>query len=74
VYQSLHRSFSGKSDLLLIRTEDLHRQALPVFKMSFLFGGGRPQPTSEQKIAAAENEVEMVSDMFQRYGRDSCLD
>jgi import inner membrane translocase subunit TIM10 len=35
--------------------------------MSFLFGGGRPQPSSEQKIAAAENEVEMVSDMFQRY-------
>jgi hypothetical protein len=34
--------------------------------MSFLFGGGRPQPTSEQKIAAAEAEVEMVSDMFNR--------
>ena len=38
--------------------------------MSFLFGGGgRPQPSSEQKIAAAENEVEMVSDMFARYDR-----
>jgi hypothetical protein len=36
--------------------------------MSFLFGGGRPQPTSEQKLAAAEAEVEMVSDMFNRYG------
>jgi mitochondrial import inner membrane translocase subunit TIM10 len=35
--------------------------------MSFLFGGGRPQPTSEQKIAAAENEVEMVSDVYARY-------
>ncbi|OAL35738.1 mitochondrial import inner membrane translocase subunit tim10 [Fonsecaea nubica] len=35
--------------------------------MSFLFGGGRPQPTSAEKIAAAENEVEMVSDMFNRY-------
>jgi import inner membrane translocase subunit TIM10 len=34
--------------------------------MSFLFGGGRPQPTSEQKLAAAEAEVEMVSDMFNR--------
>ena len=35
--------------------------------MSFnLFGGGRPQPSSEQKIAAAETEVEMVSDMFSR--------
>ncbi|KAL1988016.1 hypothetical protein VTN96DRAFT_1540 [Rasamsonia emersonii] len=33
--------------------------------MSFLFGG-RPQVTSEQKIAAAETEVEMVSDMFNR--------
>jgi mitochondrial import inner membrane translocase subunit TIM10 len=36
--------------------------------MSFLFGGGgRPQPTSEQKIAAAETEVEMVSDVYARY-------
>jgi import inner membrane translocase subunit TIM10 len=32
-----------------------------------MFGfGGRPQPTSEQKLAAAEAEVEMVSDMFNR--------
>lgn len=35
--------------------------------MSFLFGGGRPQLSSEQKIAAAETEVEMVSDLFNRY-------
>lgn len=35
--------------------------------MSFLFGGGRPQLTSEQKIANAETEVEMVSDMFSRH-------
>jgi hypothetical protein len=34
-------------------------------KMSFLFGG-RSQLSSEQKIAAAETEVEMVSDMFYR--------
>ncbi|GAM38121.1 mitochondrial intermembrane space translocase subunit [Talaromyces pinophilus] len=33
--------------------------------MSFLFGG-RPQLSSEQKIAAAETEVEMVSDLFNR--------
>ncbi|KAK8187425.1 mitochondrial intermembrane space translocase subunit Tim10 [Phyllosticta capitalensis] len=33
--------------------------------MSFLFGG-RQQPSSEQKLAAAEAEVEMVSDMFNR--------
>jgi hypothetical protein len=35
--------------------------------MSFLFGGGRPQPSSAEKIAAAETEIEMVSDMFNRY-------
>jgi hypothetical protein len=35
--------------------------------MSFLFGGGRPQPSSAEKIAAAETEVEMISDMFARY-------
>ena len=35
--------------------------------MSFLFGG-RPQLSSAEKIAAAETEVEMVSDMFNRFG------
>ncbi|KAF2627523.1 hypothetical protein B5807_01951 [Epicoccum nigrum] len=33
--------------------------------MSFLFGG-RPQLSSEQKIAAAEAEIDMVSDMYSR--------
>lgn len=36
--------------------------------MSFLFGG-RPQLSSEQKIAAAEAEIDMVSDMYSRYAR-----
>jgi len=34
--------------------------------MSYLFGGGRPQPSSAEKIAAAEQEIDMVSDMFNR--------
>ncbi len=34
--------------------------------MSFLFGG-KPQLSSAEKIAAAELEVEMVSDMLNRY-------
>ena len=34
--------------------------------MSFLFGG-RPQLSSAEKISAAESEIEMVSDMFNRY-------
>jgi hypothetical protein len=34
--------------------------------MSFLFGG-KPQLSSAEKIAAAETEVEMISDMFNRY-------
>ncbi|KKK23544.1 hypothetical protein P175DRAFT_0430608 [Aspergillus ochraceoroseus IBT 24754] len=38
--------------------------------MSFLFGGA-PKMTSEQKIAAAETEVEMISDMFNRL-TESC--
>jgi len=33
--------------------------------MSFLFGS-RPQLSSAEKIAAAETEIEMVSDMFNR--------
>jgi hypothetical protein len=35
--------------------------------MSFLFGQGRPQPSSAEKIAAAEAEIEMVSNMFNQY-------
>jgi hypothetical protein len=35
--------------------------------MSFLFGGARPQPSSAEKIAAAEAEIEMVSGMFNQY-------
>lgn len=34
--------------------------------MSFL-GFGQPQQTSAQKIAAAKQELEMVTDMFNRY-------
>ncbi len=34
--------------------------------MSFLFGQ-RPQPSSAEKIAAAEAEIEMVSNMFNQY-------
>jgi import inner membrane translocase subunit TIM10 len=37
--------------------------------MSFLFGG-KPQLSSAEKIAAAETEVEMISDMFNRYRCD----
>ncbi|KAI9682303.1 MAG: protein transporter tim10 [Caeruleum heppii] len=33
--------------------------------MSFLFGG-KPQLSSAEKITAAETEVEMISDMFNR--------
>ncbi|KAF2758559.1 hypothetical protein EJ05DRAFT_500078 [Pseudovirgaria hyperparasitica] len=39
--------------------------------MSWLMGGGRAQPSSAEKIAAAEAEIEMVSDMFARLTR-SC--
>jgi hypothetical protein len=34
--------------------------------MSFLGFGGAPQISSEQKIAAAEAELDMVTDMFNR--------
>ncbi|MCJ1241735.1 protein transporter tim10 [Varicellaria rhodocarpa] len=33
--------------------------------MSFLFGA-KPQLSSAEKIAAAESEIEMISDMFNR--------
>jgi import inner membrane translocase subunit TIM10 len=39
--------------------------------MSFLGFGGAPQPTSAQKLAAAEQEIEMYTDMFTRLS-NSC--
>jgi import inner membrane translocase subunit TIM10 len=33
--------------------------------MSFL-GFGRPQPTSEEKIAAVENELKVIAEMHSR--------
>lgn len=35
--------------------------------MSFFFGGARHQPSSAEKIAAAETEIEMVANMFNQY-------
>lgn len=32
-----------------------------------MFGMGRPQPSSAEKIAAAEQEMDMVTDMFNKY-------
>jgi len=31
-----------------------------------MFGLGRPQPSSAEKIAAAEQEMDLISDMFNR--------
>lgn len=38
--------------------------------MSFMFGG-RPQPSSAEKIAAAESELEMITGMVNRLN-ESC--
>jgi len=35
--------------------------------MSFLFGGGRPQISSAEKIAMAEAELDLIQDMYNRY-------
>jgi len=43
--------------------------------MSFLFGGGRPQISSAEKIAMAEAELDLIQDMYNRYAfslRASC--
>jgi import inner membrane translocase subunit TIM10 len=38
--------------------------------MSWLLGGGRRQPTTAEKIAMMEAEMEMSITMFDRYGFD----
>jgi import inner membrane translocase subunit TIM10 len=32
-----------------------------------MFGLGRPQPSSAEKIAAAEQEMDLVTDMFNKF-------
>jgi hypothetical protein len=45
---------------------NLHPKSIPIaYIMSFLFGGA-PKMSSAEKISAAETEVEMISDMFNR--------
>lgn len=58
-------SYSFITLLLSFTTVPILARFTPTFTMSFLFGG-QPKLSSEQKIAAAETEVEMVSDMFNR--------
>jgi hypothetical protein len=36
-----------------------------------MFGLGRPQPSSQEKIAAAEAEMDLMTDMFNKYVLDS---
>jgi hypothetical protein len=36
-----------------------------------MFGFGRPQPSSAEKIAAAEQEMDLVTDMFNKYSLNS---
>jgi hypothetical protein len=31
-----------------------------------MFGLGRPQPSSQEKIAAAEQEMDLITDMFSK--------
>ena len=38
-----------------------------------MFGMGRPQPSSAEKIAAAEQEIDLVTDMFNKYAIASPL-
>ncbi|KAI0998839.1 hypothetical protein K3495_g9359 [Podosphaera aphanis] len=37
-----------------------------------MFGLGRPQPSSAEKIAAAEQEMDMVTDMFNKL-QQACM-
>ncbi|KFX92115.1 hypothetical protein O988_07418 [Pseudogymnoascus sp. VKM F-3808] len=37
-----------------------------------MFGIGRPQPSSAEKIAAAEQEMDLVTDMFSKLSR-ACM-
>lgn len=37
-----------------------------------MFGMGRPQPSSQEKIAAAEQEMDLITDMFNKLSQ-SCI-
>lgn len=46
-------------------TTQLHKPNSQSIAMS-MFGLGRPQPSSAEKIAAAEQEMDLVTDMFNK--------
>lgn len=58
--QSFIFNSSGSSVLLLVSTA--HN-----FQMSFLGFGGAPQPTSAQKLAMAEMEMDIMAHMMNKY-------
>jgi hypothetical protein len=67
---SIHQPATTYDQQLILRklnSPSPNQRPLPhtqLHTMSFLFGGARPQPSSAEKIAAAEAEIEMVSNMF----------
>lgn len=66
------RDSTTKADIYQRLHTQLHKQILActqhhTYRMSFFGMGGRPQLSSEQKIAQAEAEIDMVSDMYSRY-------
>ncbi|TVY49832.1 Mitochondrial import inner membrane translocase subunit [Lachnellula occidentalis] len=40
--------------------------------MSGMFGFGRPQPSSSEKLAAAEQEMDLITDMFNKL-QQACM-
>lgn len=68
-HRTIYDSNSTSSTILNLTQNHNHLSSLSnpfqKPKMSFLFNS-RPQLSSAEKIAAAETEVEMVSDMFNR--------
>lgn len=61
-HSHLRRAIKHDAPSAIRLLSNSHTQTLD---MSFLFGG-KPQLSSEQKIAQAEAEIDMVSDMYSR--------
>jgi import inner membrane translocase subunit TIM10 len=56
---------TGTSKKFLVEKKILQFHHISTAIMS-MFGFGRPQPSSAEKIAAAEQEMDLVTDMFNK--------
>jgi len=68
----MRKTKSPKTPIIALSYKKPTDKNLRPIKMSMFFGGGRPQPTSAEKIAAAEQEMDAMAAMISKL-TSTCL-